>query len=78
MAKKTTHVIANLDGGWSVKRGGATRAAKRFAKQRDAIAYARQICLDEESEFVLHRRDGTIQSWESYARDPQPRRDASH
>ena len=77
MTKKSTHVVPDPNGGWSVKRGGATRASKRFSTQRDAITYARNISKNEGAEFVIHRRDGTIRSWESYGRDPLPPRDAS-
>ena len=75
MAKRTTHVIADPNGGWSVKRGGAARASKRFDNQRDAITYARNLCRHEGAEFVLHRRDGTVRNWESYGGDPMPPRD---
>ena len=75
MAKKSTHVVPDPNGGWSVKRGGASRASRRFENQRDAITYARNISRNEGAEFVIHRQDGTIRSKESYGRDPFPPRD---
>ena len=78
MAKKSTHVVPDPNGGWSVKKGGATRATKRFDNQRDAITYARNISRNEGAEFVIHRQDGTIRSKESYGRDPHPPRDTKH
>ncbi|HYH87393.1 MAG TPA: DUF2188 domain-containing protein [Pyrinomonadaceae bacterium] len=77
MAKKSTHVVPDPNGGWSVKKGGASRASKRFGNQRDAITYARNISRNEGAEFVIHRQDGTIRSKESYARDPSPSRDTN-
>lgn len=78
MAKKSTHVVPDPNGGWSVKKGGASRASKRFDNQRDAITYARNISRNEGAEFVIHRQDGTIRSKESYGRDPYPLRDTKH
>jgi hypothetical protein len=77
MAKKSTHVVPDLNGGWSVKKEGASRASKRFDKQQDAITYARNISRDQGAEFVIHRLDGTIRSKESYGRDPFPSRDTN-
>jgi len=78
MAKKSTHVVPDPNGGWSVKKGGALRASKRFDNQRDAITYARNISRNEGAEFVIHRQDGTIRSKESYGRDPYPPRDTKY
>lgn len=77
MAKKSTHVVPDPNGGWSVKKGGASRASKRFDNQRDAITYARNISRNEGAEFVIHKQDGTIRSKESYGRDPFPPRDTN-
>lgn len=75
MAKKSTHVIPDPEGGWSVKREGASRASKRFDKQQDAIAYARNISRDQGAEFVIHWSDGTVRSKESYKNGPPPPRE---
>ena len=60
MAKKSTHVIPDPRGGWSVKREGASRASRRFDSQQDAIAYAKALSREQGSEFVLHKSDGTV------------------
>lgn len=71
MAKKSTHhVVPDLNGGWSVKKEGSSRASKRFDKQQDAITYARNKSRDQGAGFVIHRLDGTIRSKESYGHDP--------
>ena len=74
MAKKSTHVLPNPDGGWSVKKGGAVKASKRFDKKQDAISYGKHISRSEGSDFIIHRKDGTIHSMESYGNDPTPPR----
>ena len=72
MSKKSTHVVPDPNGGWSVKKAGAVRASKRFDKKQDAITYAKNISKDQGAEFVIHRQDGTIHSIETYGADPNP------
>lgn len=73
--RKTTHVVPNQTGGWSVKAGGASRAAKRFDTKKDAVDYGRQMSKSRSSEFIIHRKDGTIQKADSHGGDPFPPRD---
>lgn len=75
MAKKSTHVVPNPKGGWSVKREGSLRASRHFDKKQDAVTHAKNISRDQGSEFVIHRQDGTIHQKDSYPRDPSPPRD---
>ncbi|NJL27954.1 MAG: DUF2188 domain-containing protein [Thermoanaerobaculia bacterium] len=75
MASKSHHVVPGLDGGWSVKKGGATRASRNFDTKEAAISWGREVSKKEHSEFVIHKRDGTIQKKDSYGRDPMPPRD---
>ncbi|MFL6236226.1 MAG: DUF2188 domain-containing protein [Thermoanaerobaculia bacterium] len=64
------HVIADLKGGWAVVRGGAERASRRFASQADAIEWGQRISRDQKTEFVVHRKDGTIARRDLYGQDP--------
>jgi len=75
MARKTHHVVPNPSGGWSVKKGGASRASKTFDKKQDATKYARTTSQNQKSELVIHRKDGTIQRTASHGKDPIPPRD---
>jgi hypothetical protein len=75
MARKTQHVIPNTSGGWSVKRGGAERASKRFENKTEAEKYATKVSKQEKAELIVHRKDGTIQKAQSYGNDPCPPRD---
>ncbi len=72
MTRNTQHVVKNPNGGWSVKRGGALRATKTFDTQKEAISYARELSKNQGSELYVHKRDGTIQSKDSYGNDPHP------
>jgi len=75
MARKTHHVVPNPSGGWSVKKGGASRASKTFDKKQDATNYARKTSQNQGSELVIHGKDGTIQRTASHGKDPIPPRD---
>lgn len=76
MAKrKTTHVVSNKSGGWDVKKGGAQKASKRFDTKLDAINYGRKLSRKAGSEFIVHGKDGKIQSADSHGGDPCPPRD---
>ncbi len=75
MAKKTLHVVKSPEGGWAVKRGGASRATKIYNTQRVAIDRGRKIAKSENAEFYIHSRDGRIREKDSYGKDPNPPRD---
>ena len=68
------HVIPN-NSNWQVKRAGAERATKNFNRQQDAINFARNIAINQQSELVIHRRNGTIRNKNSYGNDPCPPKD---
>ena len=75
MTKNTHHVIPAPDGGWSVIKGGFSRASRRFDDKNEAVDWARQVSINQKSELVIHKRDGTIQSKDSYGNDPIPPKD---
>lgn len=75
MSKTSQHVVHHPDGGWSVKKGGATRATKRFDTQRAAIDFARKVSKKQGAELYVHRRDGLIRRKDSYGHDPMPPKD---
>lgn len=74
---KRQHVVKNGDV-WQVKGEGNSRATKNFQTQRDAIEHARGIAQNQESEVVIHGRDGKIRDSDSYGRDPNPPKDKKH
>lgn len=74
--RKTYHVLPNKDkGGWDIKKGGATKATKHFEKKDDAVKRGRQISKNQKSEFIVHKKDGTIQKPDSHGGDPNPPKD---
>ena len=66
MNKKSRHVIANMVGGWSVRRYGARRATRRFDTEAEAVRFARQMARREQTRLVLHRSDGMVRKMETY------------
>lgn len=46
------HVVPN-NGQWQVKRENSTRATKNFNTQKEAISYARNIAINQQSELIL-------------------------
>lgn len=70
MAKSTSkHVVPNSDGGWAVRNTGAARVTRVFATQAEAVRYGRTAAKKAHVELYVHRRDGMIQSKESYGSD---------
>lgn len=71
------HVIPHA-GGWQVKKENSTHATKSFTRQSDAIAYGREVARNQQSELVIHGRDGRIRDKDSYGNDPCPPKDRIH
>ncbi|MEO2491352.1 DUF2188 domain-containing protein [Collinsella aerofaciens] len=42
--------------------------------QSEAIKLGRRICSNQESELIIHRRDGRIRARDSHGHDPFPPR----
>jgi uncharacterized protein YdaT len=58
--KKTHHVVKNPSGGWSVKKGGSSRASGTYKTQGEAKKAAQQISQNQGSRVVVHGKDGRI------------------
>lgn len=73
MATKSYHVVPNK-GRWGVKGSGSNRMLRTFGTKKQASSYGRQVAKNQGSELIYHRRNGTIQSRDSYGNDPYPPR----
>lgn len=71
------HVVPK-QGHWQVKAVNSGRATKNFERQSDAIAFARSIARNQQSEIVIHGKNGQIRDKDSYGNDPCPPRDRVH
>ncbi|MBC7197269.1 MAG: DUF2188 domain-containing protein [Deferribacterales bacterium] len=70
--KGTHHVVPNKDGGWDVKKGGGKKASHHKDTKAEAKKIARKISKNQETELVIHGKDGKIQSKDSHGNDPYP------
>lgn len=71
MASKNQHVVPRKEG-WAVKGAGNQRATTVKPTQKKAIDAAREIARNNQSEVVIHGRDGQIRAKDSYGKDPFP------
>lgn len=69
---KNQHVTRHSAGGWQVKGAGNSRATARTSTQKEAIAVARSIAINQKSEVVIHGTNGQIRAKDSYGNDPCP------
>lgn len=71
MAGKNQHVVPH-QAGWAVKGAGNQRATSVHNTQQQAIDAARSITHNQQSELVIHRRNGRIRDKDSHGSDPFP------
>lgn len=71
MASKNQHVVPHQDG-WAVKGAGNQRPTSVHDTQQQAIDAAREIARNQQSELVIHRRDGRIRDKDSHGNDHFP------
>ena len=72
MAGKNQHVTPHPDGGWQVKGAGIEKATARTDTQAEAINIAKEIAKNQQSEVVIHKKQGRIRDKDSYGNDPFP------
>ncbi len=73
--RKTHHVVPNSDDGWDVKRGSSERASKHFDTKKEAETWGREVSRNQNTEFIVHRKDGSIERTDSHGNDPMPPKD---
>ena len=69
--KKPVHVTPHEEG-WAVRRKRASRARRTHRTQADAERAGRGTARRDQTEFVLHGRDGPIPDRDGYGNDPNP------
>lgn len=77
MKGRNQHIMKRSDGNWQVKGEGARRASFVTTTHSEAIKLGRRICSNQESELIIHRRDGRIRAKDSHGHDPFPPRGTS-
>jgi len=74
---KDQHVVKREEG-WAVRGEGNEKDTSRHPTQADAANAARDIARNQESEVVIHDRQGRIRDRDSYGNDPHPPIDRRH
>lgn len=69
---KQTHVVPNPAGGWDVKQAGAQRSSGHFDTKREAVDRGRDLSNKQQTELVIHNKDGQIGQKDSNGNDPNP------
>jgi hypothetical protein len=68
--KGDVHVVPS-DRGWRVEVEGSARARSTHTTQAEAAKAAREIARKNESELLIHGRDGKIRDRNTYGSDPR-------
>lgn len=63
---------------WAVHGAGTSRDTKLFSTQSEAIQYAREIAINQQSELIVQGTNGRIRSKDSFGNDPCPPKDKEH
>ena len=74
MMKKNQHVVPH-NNQWAVKGAGNGRATSVHSTQNQAIEHAREIAKNQQSELLIHGKNGQIRERDSYGNDPCPPKD---
>lgn len=74
---KNQHVVPHGKD-WAVKGAGNEKATKVTNTQQQAIAVAVQIAKNQQSEVVIHGKNGQIRDKDSYGNDPVSSKDKKH
>lgn len=69
---KDQHITPHPGGGWQVKGEGNSKATVVTDTQQQAIDAGRAIAKNQQSELLIHGRDGQIRARDSYGNDPHP------
>lgn len=70
---KNQHVVPHASG-WAVRGAGNERATSVHPTQSEAIGAARDIARNQQSELLIHGRNGQIRERDSFGGDPFPPR----
>jgi hypothetical protein len=68
--KKNQHVVPKGDQ-WAVQGAGNSKATRLTDTQREAADIARKIAINQQSECLIHGRNGQIRAKDSYGNDPK-------
>lgn len=56
--KASNHITKHPQGGWQIKKSGASRALKKFKTQKEAIEFAKGLEETTGTAYIIHKADG--------------------
>lgn len=71
MRPNNQHVVPH-DGKWAVKGENESRAKHVSETKKEAVGAGRKASKREQSELVIHDREGVIREKDSHGHDPYP------
>ena len=74
---KNQHIVKHPDG-WAVKGESNKKATIVTATQVEAFKIGRNIAINQQSELIIHGKDGKIRDKDSFGNDPCPPKDKKH
>jgi hypothetical protein len=69
MPKHQTHVVPDPKSGWNVKHEHAERASIHTNTKQEAVDRGRNLSRKQETEFIIHNKDGKIAIKDSHGPD---------
>lgn len=69
---KSHHVTKNSGDGWKVKKNGASRASGVYDTKAEAEKAGREMSKNQNTELIIHGKNGKIQRRDSHGNDPHP------
>jgi hypothetical protein len=73
MSKRRVYDVSPKGDQWVVKERGADRAVGIFDNKSDAVTKGAEVARNQgNSQIVIRKQDGSIQSERTYGRDPNP------
>lgn len=75
MPRDEHHVVPGQEGGWDVRRSNSERSSGHFDTKAEAVERAREISQNQQTELIIHNRDGRISNSDSHGNDPCPPKD---
>lgn len=67
MAKSTNIHVIHLNDGWIVRKEGTYQPTSVHRTQKDAVAVARKIAREKNTQLVIHGRNGRVRECINYS-----------
>lgn len=78
MPQKANIWIVPHDDGWAIKREGAKKSSLVVETKKEADKIGHEMGRKDGVNVITQRKDGTIQSHDSFGNDPCPPKDTEH